>query len=255
MESSRQDGLLVQALTLIVLTLFFVAVAQFQREAGDRMVPGTLALNAPAPALEERSNELTAPRWSFPVRLLNHEPGKVEAVEEEVELPASFVLYVEPLIPTLPGIPTTAPLPGYHLTIPVEGVGMEKLVDTFAHPRSDNRRHLAIDIFAPVGTPVRAAAPGTVLRMHRSLLGGITAYVIDDDERYVYYYAHLSAYAEGLREGQRLHEGQKLGYVGYTGNADASQPHLHFAIWKQPTRGRGWSGRPVNPYLALKRFR
>ena len=60
--------------------------------------------------------------------------------------------------------------------------------------------------------------------------GGITAYVRSPDRRWIYYYAHLDAYAPGLREGQRIRRGDPIGTVGSTGNANPAGPHLHFAI-------------------------
>ena len=111
---------------------------------------------------------------------------------------------------------------------------------------------------APVGTPVVAAAPGTVERIFFSDGGGgNTVYVRSEDGLWSYYYAHLSAYAPGLREGQRVRRGTPIGYVGHSGNASPDGPHLHFAINRMDPGDRWHEGTPVNPYplLAGKRAR
>ena len=139
------------------------------------------------------------------------------------------------------------------LAIPVAGVKAGQLVDTYTQARAGGARvHDAIDIIAPAGTPVVAAAPGTVAKLFFSTGGGgITAYVRSDDGRWIYYYAHLSAYAPGLREGQRVRRGTPIGYVGATGNANSAGPHLHFAINRMNPREKWWQGSPINPYPLL----
>ena len=139
------------------------------------------------------------------------------------------------------------------LAIPVAGVKARELVDTYTQARAGGaRRHDAIDIMAPVGRPVIAAAPGTVEKLFNSQGGGgISAYVRSQDGRWIYYYAHLSAYAPGLREGQQVRRGSPIGYVGYTGNANPEGPHLHFAINRMQA-GEAWhQGSPINPYTLL----
>ncbi len=139
------------------------------------------------------------------------------------------------------------------VAIPVAGVQPAQLVDTFTQARAGGARvHDAIDIMAPEGTAVVAAAPGTVEKLYFSHGGGgISAYVRSDDRRWNYYYAHLRAYAPGISEGQRVSRGALIGYVGHTGNASPDGPHLHFAINRlQP--GEKWhQGAPINPYPLL----
>ncbi len=139
------------------------------------------------------------------------------------------------------------------LMVPVAGVEPHRLVDTFHASRDGGARtHRAIDIMAPRGTPVLAADDGRVLRVSSNRLGGLTIYAIDDEERFVYYYAHLDRYRDGLRAGTRIARGEVIGYVGSTGNASASAPHLHFqAMRYRPDRY--WDGEAVNPlpYLAI----
>ena len=139
------------------------------------------------------------------------------------------------------------------LAIPVAGIKPKDLVDTYTQARAGGaRRHDAIDIMAPIGRPVVAAAPGTVEKMFFSQGGGgTTVYVRSDDKRWIYYYAHLSAYAPGLREGQRLLRGAPVGYVGASGNANPAGPHLHFAINRMEPGEKWWQGTAINPYPLL----
>lgn len=139
------------------------------------------------------------------------------------------------------------------LAIPVAGITPRDLVDTYTQSRGGGARvHNAIDIMAPRGRPVVAAAPGTVEKLFFSQGGGgITAYVRSEDGGWIYYYAHLDAYAPGLREGQRVSRGAPIGTVGVTGNAHPAGPHLHFAVHRMAA-GESWhEGTPVNPYPML----
>jgi murein DD-endopeptidase MepM/ murein hydrolase activator NlpD len=139
------------------------------------------------------------------------------------------------------------------LAIPVAGVRASQLSDTFTQARAGGARvHDAIDIMAPEGTPVVAAAPGTVEKLFLSQGGGgITAYVRSPDGRWIYYYAHLQRYAPGLAEGRRVERGTPIGFVGSTGNANPGGPHLHFAIHRMGKGEKWWQGSPVNPYPLL----
>jgi murein DD-endopeptidase MepM/ murein hydrolase activator NlpD len=139
------------------------------------------------------------------------------------------------------------------LAIPVAGLKASDLTDTYTQARAGGaRRHDAIDIMAPEGTPVLAAAEGTVEKLFFSKGGGgLSIYVRSPDQRWTYYYAHLQGYAPGLAEGQRVRRGQVIGRVGYTGNANPAGPHLHFAV-NQMQPGEKWhQGTPTNPYPLL----
>ena len=139
------------------------------------------------------------------------------------------------------------------LAIPVAGIKASELADTYTQSRAGGARvHNAIDIMAPNGTPVIAAAPGTVEKLFFSEGGGgITAYVRSPDRKWTFYYAHLQAYAPGLKEGQVVKQGDAIGTVGATGNANPAGPHLHFAINKM-AEGEDWhEGTPINPYPLL----
>jgi murein DD-endopeptidase MepM/ murein hydrolase activator NlpD len=154
-----------------------------------------------------------------------------------------------------PEAPVTAPAAMPNLIIPVQGVAANQLTDTFTQAREGGLRvHDAIDIMAPRGTPVLAAAAGTIERLYTSAAGGLTIYLRLDDRRFIHYYAHLDSYASGLTEGQRVKQGQVIGAVGYTGNANAAAPHLHFAI-QLTTEAAKWyePSTALNPYPMLTR--
>ena len=132
--------------------------------------------------------------------------------------------------------------------VPVAGVAPANIQDTFNAPRDGGaRRHYALDIFAPVGTPVLSADDGMVLAIKRNRLGGLVIYATDPGRRFVYYYAHLSRYQPDLARGQRLGRGDVIGYVGTTGNADPRFPHLHFQVMLHPGGDRYWDGTPIDP--------
>ncbi len=138
------------------------------------------------------------------------------------------------------------------LAIPVAGVKQSDLTDTFTASRAGGRVHDAIDIMAPEGTAVIAAAPGTVAKLFFSEGGGgNTVYIRSDDGKWMYYYAHLQGYAPGLTEGRHVKQGQVIARVGHTGNASAQGPHLHFAINRMKAGEDWWQGDAVNPYPLL----
>jgi peptidoglycan LD-endopeptidase LytH len=136
------------------------------------------------------------------------------------------------------------------MIVQVQGVARSAMRDMFNETRG-NRRHEAIDILAPTGTPVIATDDGVVKKLFTSKPGGLTVYQFDPDQRFCYYYAHLDRYAAGLHEGQILHRGEVLGYVGTTGNAPKDTPHLHFALIRLDKERRWWKGTYVNPYPLL----
>ena len=153
-------------------------------------------------------------------------------------------------------IPKTAPeakdLASRELTVPVQGVDHDKLVRSYHDSRSGQREHEAIDILAPMNTPVVAVEDGTVAKLFNSKAGGLTVYQFDPSQHYSYYYAHLDHYADGLKEGDQLKRGQILGYVGVSGNAPKNTPHLHFAVYRLTAERRWWEGTPIDPFDLLK---
>ena len=134
-----------------------------------------------------------------------------------------------------------------HILIPVANAKLARIPDSFEDARDGQRRHHAVDIMAPRGTPVIAADDGHVLKLRTGGAGGITLYAVDPQARFVYYYAHLDHYSRGLTEGQAISRGDTIGFVGTSGNAPANTPHLHFQVMRMPEDGRWWTGIPVNP--------
>jgi murein DD-endopeptidase MepM/ murein hydrolase activator NlpD len=120
--------------------------------------------------------------------------------------------------------------PDNSLLMPVAGVPVKRVANTWHAPRSGGRRHVGQDIFAKRGTPVISATDGVVVRVGTNSLGGKIVSVMGKGGR-VYYYAHLDRYAEGLAAGDEVVAGDTLGYVGNTGNARTTPPHLHFGVY------------------------
>jgi murein DD-endopeptidase MepM/ murein hydrolase activator NlpD len=138
------------------------------------------------------------------------------------------------------------------LMLPVAAIRPDQLIDSFDEPRDGSRRHHAIDILAPRGTPILAADDGKILRVSWNSAGGNTIYATDADARLVYYYAHLDHYREGLAAGQSVAKGDTIGFVGTTGNAPKDIPHLHFQIMRMPHDGKYWNGDPIDPFPFLR---
>ncbi|WP_454757947.1 M23 family metallopeptidase [Cupriavidus campinensis] len=128
------------------------------------------------------------------------------------------------------------------LAMPVQGVAQRGLRDTWHGARSGGRKHEGIDIFAARGTPVLAATAGIVSRVGTNSLGGKVVWVLGPG-RQMHYYAHLDDYAD-VSIGDRVAPGAVLGYVGTTGNARGTPPHLHFGVYT----GTG----AINPYPLLR---
>ena len=120
--------------------------------------------------------------------------------------------------------------PDSHLAMPVSGVRVRQVADTWGAPRDGGGAHAGQDIFARRGTPVYSATEGYVLRVGESPRGGKTVFVLGAGGRR-YYYAHLDAHAEGLAAGDHVTPDSLLGYVGTTGNAQGTPPHLHFGVY------------------------
>ncbi len=159
-----------------------------------------------------------------------------------------------PVVPASPAELTVAitDLRARRLRVPVQGVATEALTSSFEHTRN-TRRHEALDILAPRGTPVLAVEDGEIAKLFISKRGGLTIYQFDPSERYAYYYAHLDRYAEDLEDGDDVDRGEVIGYVGTTGNAPRGTPHLHFAIFKLGPAKRWWEGAAIDPFLVWQR--
>lgn len=143
------------------------------------------------------------------------------------------VMYLGELIAEEP--PRTLPLP-------VQGVSMRAVRDTFGAPRPGDRAHRGVDIFAPRGTPVVSTTRGIVARIGENSWGGTVVWVLGPGgDRH--YYAHLNSVA-AIKTGQRLVPGDVLGTVGTTGNARGTPPHLHYGVYRRASGA-------INPFPLL----
>jgi murein DD-endopeptidase MepM/ murein hydrolase activator NlpD len=195
--------------------------------------PSAPATSAPATAAPASASPMaTAP----PLPATTSTPSATPA-------PPSAPMAASPMPPLSPGA----------LLLPVAGIRADQLTDTFNDTRDGTRRHEALDIMAPRGTPVLAASDGTVAKLFTSVAGGLTVYEFDPTGTYAYYYAHLDRYAPGLANGKPLKRGEVIGYVGSTGNASPDAPHLHFAIFVLGPEKQWWKGTAIDPYPLLAR--
>lgn len=148
----------------------------------------------------------------------------------------------EPPPDTTPTTVPPSPVAGGGSACPV--AGPVSFGDSWGAPRSGGRAHQGVDMMAARGTPVAAIFDGTVIQVSSSSLGGITFWM-SDNAGDTYYYAHLDGYVDGLSSGQSVVAGEVLGYVGSTGNASFSYPHLHF-------EHHPGGGGAVNPYPLVR---
>jgi len=120
--------------------------------------------------------------------------------------------------------------PDTKLAMPLENISKKEVADTWQAPRGDGRRHEGQDIFAARGTPILSATNGYIIKIGENNLGGQTVSVVGAGGR-VYYYAHLDSYAKNIHVRDRVTTRTVLGYVGTTGNAQGTPPHLHFGVY------------------------
>ncbi len=162
---------------------------------------------------------------------------------------ATMLLALVATIPVLPGIKRAAAddLPVHLQAFPTgTPCGYE---DSWHAPRGTDANgnplyHEGVDVIAKTGTPIYAVSDGTITRMSTSNRGGIQLYLTRSDHTY-FFHAHLSAYAAGLKVGDTVTAGQLVAYVGQTGDAQFSVPHLHFEV-------HPGGGAPVNPDPIVK---
>ena len=194
---------------------------------------------------------VTAVLISAPVPSVTLAPDPIVPVSAPVPVPVVRSLGAEERAPAAVAEPAQESSPDLDLIIPVADVPASDLEDTWGAARSAGRRHRGIDIMAPQGREIFAAADGVLVRMDWNSLGGRTIYQRDASGEFILYYAHLDGYAPGLEAGATVRRGDLIGYVGSTGNA--TTPHLHFEIMRQPNLKRWWGGTSFNPYRVLKR--
>jgi peptidoglycan LD-endopeptidase LytH len=222
MSSFRMRGAV--PLAIFVAFIAGIAVDGWLRTYGPPKPAGAVVDARPAPA------STTAPREPSP--------------------PSDTFIAAPPKTPA--PIATTGDVPHGHLRLPLDGREVESLKGGFAETRGGDRPHEAVDMLAPRNTPVHAVDGGSIAKLFTSKAGGLTVYQFDASGRLCYYYAHLERYADGLKEGQPVSQGDVIGYVGTTGNAPANTPHLHFAVYELNADKRWWQGRPLDPYLVFK---
>ena len=193
-------------------------------------------------------------------------PSSGQAKQERApEPPAAVVPAPAPATPATPSAPASSANPAdaasgddlsrlrlRGLALPLPAVSAAQLTDTFTQARAGGAAHEALDIMAPRGTPVLAVDDGRVVKLFLSKPGGITIYQFDPHDEFVYYYAHLDRYADGVTEGDNVRKGQIIGYVGSTGNALPDAPHLHFAILRLGPERQWWRGTAINPFLVWR---
>jgi len=220
--------------TLLIALVFLAALGIFlgwlNRRQGYRNVPTATPSPAAEPSPFTISPPITSPSPSAEVT-----PAPTPSANSNAQTSPAPIVQPSGLI------------------IPVAGVSSAQLLDTFTAARGDGRVHDAIDIAAPKGTPVLAVAAGKILRLFQSKAGGTTIYQLSDDQKFIYYYAHLERYADGLYEGGFIIQGQTIAYVGDTGNAGAGNYHLHFLIAMTSDPKRWWEGVNINPYPLLRK--
>ena len=175
---------------------------------------------------------------SAPERLLSADSGQ-SSLELEIEESGTYMLRIQPEL--LSAVRYTVTIrAGPSLGFPVQGAGNEAIRSRWGADRDGGRRrHEGIDIFAPRGTPAVAAVDGRVINVGETGLGGRVVWLHDPDRNQNLYYAHLDRQA--ATEGEEVRQGDTLGFVGNTGNARTTPPHLHFGIYR---RGEG----AINPF-------
>ena len=147
----------------------------------------------------------------------------------------------------------TPPLGLEQYVFPVAGAS--SYIDTYGAFRGDvpGNWHHGDDIFAALGTPVVAVADGTLNRVGWQRLGGWRLWV-RDSRRNEFYYAHLSGYSPLALHSKRVKAGDVIGYIGNTGDAFTTSPHLHFEIHPVSLLRLDYNG-AVNPTTYLDNWR
>ncbi len=236
----RARGLLLFAAGAVTGALLFYAIAW----RTGALVPGHWLSRTTREVVPSRPLAASAPVPTIPFPTATPTP--------EASAAGASALRIDP-VPTRTslvssGLPVSDLVP---LRLPVESAKVAELKDNFDETRGGVRRHEAIDILAPRGTSVVAAADGTVAKLFTSVQGGLTVYEFNRDGTLCYYYAHLDRYAPGLAEGMALRRGDRIGEVGTSGNAPRNTPHLHFAVFRLGPDRKWWQGEALNPYPIL----
>ncbi len=187
--------------------------------------------------IADRSAPLAPHRLRFVART---EPG-VHELEARVARGGEYVVRIQPA-PGHEGLyriairgADPARKSGAALVFPVAGRDAQAIRSGYGAPRDGGRRrHDGVDIFAPRGTPVLAAADGVGRDVRVSAAGGKVIWLEAADGDVAYYYAHLDA--QLVATGARVRAGDVIGRVGNTGNARRASPHLHFGMYRRGRR-------------------
>ncbi len=155
------------------------------------------------------------------------EPQTEEEREEQARW-AAYRLKLAEYVALLPSEPDAT------IVMPVEGVRVSDVADTWGAPRGVGRSHEGQDIFAARGTPIYSATAGYIYRIGTSNLGGNIVFTVGAGGRR-YYYAHLEDWAD-IEEGQWVDTNTIIGFIGNSGNAISTPPHLHFGIYSGSRR-------------------
>lgn len=215
------------------------SVPRFEHRASARPQPFADTVAAPDSGRRSASAASRASADTAPV-------AAVLALDFEAERTGVYILRLQPELlrdGRFELTVRTEPI----LAFPVEGRDNGAVQSFFGANRDAGRRsHAGIDIFAPRGTPVLAATDGVVRSTSPNDLGGNVVWLSDPQRRQSLYYAHLDRHA--VTPGQVVRAGDTLGFVGNTGNARTTPPHLHFGIYR---RGEG----AVDPWPWVRRER
>src|SRR5215469_3390227 len=140
-----------------------------------------------------------------------------------------------------------------HYVFPVDGGA--SYGDTYGGVRNDiyDGWHHGDDLFAALGTPVVAVANGKLSLVGWNQLGGWRLWLTDGDGN-SFYYAHLAGYSRWILDHPNVRAGQVVGFLGRTGDAFTTAPHLHFEIHPHQLLDLGYDG-AVDPTAYLQKWR
>jgi murein DD-endopeptidase MepM/ murein hydrolase activator NlpD len=210
-----------------------------QQRAGNPELSGSdfRALEARTEVLARRAVRLER-KLERRRQALDRALGRLEALHEE----DSAVTFTRPSWNAAAGVS----LAGNHV-FPV--YGPSSFSDDFGAPRALTGWHHGNDIFAPFGAPIVAVADGVLFQVGETEIGGNRLWLRDGAGN-GYYYAHLASFSPLAQEGAAVRAGDVLGYVGTSGDAVGTPPHLHFEIHPSELAGLGYDA-VVNPYQHL----
>ena len=176
-------------------------------------------------------------------KLLQSSEDKKSFLSQEIETSGFYKVIVQPQMKLqFPFVLKIYTEPIY--AFPVSGANNKSIQSFWADPRdTGSRSHEGVDIFADRGTPVIAVSDGIISSTGERGLGGKQVWLKDGLFGKTIYYAHLDSIA--VVEGKKVKMGDTLGFVGNTGNAKTTEPHLHFGIYK--TKGA------INPLSFIKK--